>query len=123
MIRLDVVGLQDTQTWTAPTLLNGWTNWGSGANPAGHMLTAQGVVRIRGLVMSGGNIGVSNPIFVLPVGRRPLNFTHCAAITYGSAAFVYIQPNGEVSLYSLMAGGTLAAGNWLSLDGITFTNY
>ena len=55
------------QAWTAPTLQNGWGNFGNGYAPAGYRKIGD-IVYLRGLV-SGGTVGAI--LFVLPVGFRP----------------------------------------------------
>ena len=57
--------------WVDATLLNGWTNGGSGGGyaPASYRKNAAGLVSVRGMV-TGGSSSVAT-IFTLPEGYRP----------------------------------------------------
>ena len=55
-------------SWTAPTLLNSWVNYGGAWDTAGYRKDGQGVVYLKGLVKSGTT---SANLFVLPSGYRP----------------------------------------------------
>jgi len=57
-------------TVTAPTLLNGATNFGSGFEPAGYYKDGDGVVHLQGLILL-GVAGVGAAMYALPVGYRP----------------------------------------------------
>lgn len=96
--------------YTAPTLLNGWVNFGSGFNPAGYMLDGMGFVRLRGLIRSGG---MNQPAFVLPSGMRPAYNEFVASVSANAFAGVIIFPGGDVSPW-------VGVNTWFSLDGITF---
>jgi hypothetical protein len=112
-------------TWHAPALLNGWTNYGSGFAPAGYTITEDGWVRLRGLI-KGGAIGTTldKPIFQLPAS--PINYRPAVRQLFQVASpppttdpkmgRIDILPDGKA--YALY--GT---NGWMSLDGISFATY
>jgi len=107
-------GSINTEAFIEPTLLNSFTNWGSGYATAAYYKDKVGVVHLRGLVNRAANHN-GIVVFTLPVGYRPstsgkLLFTTQAAS--GVSRFD-IFPNGDVVV---TAGST----GWISLDGITF---
>lgn len=61
-------GVTSPSVWTAPTLINSWTNIGGGFRPAQYRKVGD-IVYIRG-VINGGVLGAT--AFVLPLGFRPL---------------------------------------------------
>lgn len=103
------------ESWIAPTLLNGWQNYGSILNSAGYWKDSYGVVHLRGVVKSGtaGTI-----IFVLPSGYRPTArelFPSLSGDSGGNTVLgrVDISSLGEIYHYG---GGTA----FLTLDGMSF---
>lgn len=56
----------------APAFGAGWSNFGSGYNPAGFRRVGD-MVQLRGTVNSAGGGGTSTTIFTVPVGYRPAN--------------------------------------------------
>lgn len=110
--RLDT--LEDTPTWTAPTLLNSWVNFGSGGNSVGYWKDPSGIVHLRGLVKSGTPSSTS-VIFVLPADHRPAGDNHHFAVASNAAfGFCRVDTDGDVIAFS-------GSGTWFSLDGITFS--
>lgn len=104
--------------YTAPILLNSWTNRGSGYEPAGFMKDASGFVHLRGRI-TGAALGVV--AFIIPVGYRPLNTvaapsagTFNAGGAYQGTSWVYIDNTGQV------APQPGAGGPDVSLDGVVF---
>lgn len=107
--------------WNAPTLLNGWVNYGVGHLPAGYMRDRDGIVVLRGLIQSGT---VSAAAFALPPGYRPwradpavlegsrLLFT-VVSNTTSSNQRVDALDDGTVMIYTTTNG-------YVSLDGIHF---
>lgn len=81
--------------WTAPTLLNGWQNLGSGYEPAGYKKDTTGTVWIKGQVKSGSGV-----IFTLPSGYRPANSQ--LFVTSGDALFaeIIVASSGNVSIHA-----------------------
>ena len=85
--------------WVAPTLLNGWTNFG-GADQIAQFRRHADTVQVRGLVKS-GTVGFV-PVFVLPVGCRPVqnqNFVQINPSTGGTGG-VYVDPSGNVGIFA-----------------------
>lgn len=105
------------EAWQAPTLSNGWVNYGSDGtgtyNIAGYWKDSLGIVHLRGLIKS-GPIGQSS--FTLPIGYRPvareLFLCFCGNPTpiFGR---LDIPPTGQVIPFF---GGNA----YFSLDGISF---
>ena len=107
----DIISLSGgSPTWTAPTLLNSWANFGGVNAPAGYYKRG-GRVYLRGLIAS-GTIGAA--AFTLPVGYRPAYYHYFATVTYnyvfGSG---YIKDNGEVFIHD-------GNNTFFSLDNISF---
>lgn len=98
--------------WIAPTLLNGWVNFGGGYNTAGYRKIGK-LVEIRGLVMNGN---VTLPIFALPAGYIPVDGTKIMTVLSANAlARIDIDHfDGDV------IPGAGVTNTWVSLDGISF---
>lgn len=105
-------GLRTANSWTAPTLLGSWSNYGSGYNPAGYFQDAFGIVHLRGLVQ-GGTQGTT--VFTLPSGSRPANQMLFVAISNNLLGRIGVDTSGNVIADLLSSPGT-----WISLDGMTF---
>jgi hypothetical protein len=84
---------QTTEAFIAPTLLNGWVNFGAPFNPAGYFKDAFGVVHLRGIVKSGT---VNTAVFTLPAGYRPANTEQYAIYTGSTVGVVEILATGDV---------------------------
>lgn len=83
-------------TYTAPTLLNGWVNYGGDYSTAGYMKDENGNVFIRGLVRY-GTISTTLPMFYLPVGYRPSRKIIRAIVTSPNVmGRLDIAPDGAV---------------------------
>lgn len=85
--------VQGHGAWQSPSLQNGWT-----ANvTVQYRLNSDGMLQIKGSVVSNGAVGTSSQIFVLPVGFRPIQ-THQPKIRYvGTTVYVLqIQADGQV---------------------------
>ena len=93
------------------SLLNGWTNYDTGAYiAAGYTKSADGFVHLRGMIKG----GTAGQVFAtLPVGCRPLNKELFNIITSTGLGRLDIGSNGYCQHYS---GGT----GWVSLSGIVF---
>ncbi|MFD9890641.1 hypothetical protein ACFWY9_14950 [Amycolatopsis sp. NPDC059027] len=101
-------------TWHAPTLQNGWVNYGAGYNDAAYTITDDGWVRLRGLVKNGS---MGKPIFTLPVGYRPVSRWLLGVTTNADAhGRCDILTDGQVFAYTGSPG-------WYCLDDITFSTY
>lgn len=68
------------EAWTAPTLLAGWVNYGSGEQTARYRKDSSGTVWVQGVIKNGTTTS-GTLILTLPVGYRPaltLNLTGLA---------------------------------------------
>lgn len=84
----------ESVTWTNATLLNGWVEYGTSWGVAGYYKDPSGTVYIRGLVKS-GTIG-SSPIFILPVGYRPVGRKILCASSNNGHGRLDITNDGQV---------------------------
>lgn len=106
--------------WIAPTLLNGWVNYGGADQDVGYRKNEFGIVEIRGLIKDGSAVN-GTTLFILPIGYRPLknkNFSIWARDSSGTnyiPARIFIAPDGRVALMN--ANGY---NGWVSFDGIFF---
>lgn len=101
--------------WQAPTLLNGWSNYGYESGPAGYWKDPFGIVHLRGL-LTGGTITLR--AFILPEGYRPpyhMVFSAPSQDLTGSFVFCRcdIDTNGD---FLILTGSNF----YVSLDGISF---
>ncbi len=97
----------------APTLLNGWANFGGSRKSAGFYKDANGVVHLEG-VIAGGTAVNPTQILLLPVGYRPVGGRiYFATTSAGAHASGFIETTGEVYYES----GSNAS---FSLDNISF---
>lgn len=78
--------------WTAPTLLNSWTNVGGAYETAGYRKTGAGLVIVKGLVTG----GVATAVFTLPVGYRPAARLAFATTANNAFGRVDVQADGSV---------------------------
>ena len=84
--------------WIAPTLLNGWINYGSGLAPAGYR-KIRDIVYLRGMIKS-GTVGAS--AFALPAAYQPPQAIQFPATT---GAFSWITVGTDVTISSGPATG------------------
>ena len=84
------------EAYIAPTLINGWANFGSGSNTK-YMKDSLGFVHLKGKVVTGGSSNVA--IFNLPAGYRPLATEGLTLVCSSGTSFaqVVINPNGDVT--------------------------
>jgi phage minor structural protein len=99
--------------WIAPTLLNGWVNYGSGYETAGYYKDALGFIHLKGVIKS-GTMGAA--AFTLPAGYRPSYKKMFIVPTAGGAGRVDIDTSGNVIVVSYGS----ATNGYVSLDGIEF---
>ncbi len=97
--------------WIAPTLLNGWVNYGSIWETAAYR-KKNGIVYIRGLIRN-GTATSGTDLFILPAGFRPGMNSHVIVPSNGLLGIVNIMTTGEVDFNT----GTNA---WMSLSNISF---
>ena len=112
--QLDLKANKAQEAWIAPTLLNGWINFGSGYETAGYYKDEFGVVHLKGLIRT-GTTTAGTILFTLPVGYRPTLSTFF--VNANSARLestqISIESNGNVLGYGLNA-------TWTSLEQISF---
>jgi hypothetical protein len=97
-------------TWIAPTLINGWQDYGADYNATEYFRDSNGIVHLRGLVKN-GTLGLT--VFTLPVGYRPVARELHVCNSAGAFGRVDVFANGDVIIQT---GGP----GWVALDGITF---
>jgi hypothetical protein len=105
---------QDTGSFTALTLQNGWTNAAFGATTAG-VEEQSGVIHLKGAIASGS----TGPAFTLPAGFRPSTSVYIPVDLCSSAkGRLFIQPSGAVTVFAENA--FTSAQCFTSLDGASF---
>lgn len=123
-----VSSMKATPSWTAPTLLNSYTNHGGATSPAGFHKDITGTVYLRGAVQSGSS---NSTIFVLPAGCIPEynKILLCPAYVHNPNTFVSVRVDvhgpgeaipGSVFVHADSPLGSTGVYDWLSLDGISF---
>lgn len=112
IVKQTATGIIDSEAYIAPTLLNGWVNYGVGGATVGFFKDKFGIVHIKGLVKS-GTTSTATVIFNLPGGYRPLEDQQFATVSEG------VFGDGRV-----MAGGDVVFDHgtnvWFSLNNISF---
>ncbi len=102
-------------SWTAPSLLNSWVDYGSPHEVAGYWKDPNtGIVYIRGTIKSGTTTNGTN-IFQLPSGYRPSADLIIATTDggYNSCIFVF-RSDGDVEIHNI------GNNSWLALNNISF---
>lgn len=106
----------DQQAFIGVTFNTGWQNYTTGFGGAWanveYMKDSQGFVHLHGLCYRA--TGVNTVMFTLPAGYRPAGQQIFPVDSNSAHGRVDVKTNGDVEL----AAG--AAGNWVSLSGITF---
>ena len=111
--QLDLKANKAQEAWIAPTLLNGWVNYGGGEEIAGYFKDEFGFVHLKGLIKSGTTTS-GTVLFTLPITYRPSKNRYFAiALDQSSYGVIVILSSGNV------LGGTTSS-SWTSLDGISF---
>jgi hypothetical protein len=101
--------------WTAPTLANGWSDFGGGWQTSRFTKLVTGQVVVEGLI-TGGTTTVGTRLFTLPVGYRPASDRIFGVIAGGAALCrVDVHADGTVTL------GSAPSNTYLSLGAIMFT--
>lgn len=89
---------KDSPAWIAPTLLNGWVNYGDGFTVCRYTKDSLGFVHFDGLIKNGTT--TNTPIFKLPIGYRPNMSITCVSIGGDALARIRIDPTGDVIFVS-----------------------
>jgi len=84
--------------WYDFTLLNGWSNYGSGFETAQYYRSGQRVY-LKGLI-TGGTTTQGTILCTLPVGFRPQEDILVSTVSNHVSEVFYIQTNGDVVLRS-----------------------
>lgn len=82
----------DETSWTTPTLLNSWVDYGLGRQAVRYKKTG-GQVEIQGVLKSGT---IASPAFTLPAGYRPASGLMWAANANDAIGRLDIEPDGDV---------------------------
>jgi len=106
-------------TYTAPSYVSGWQNYGSPYGPVGYAKLSNGLVTLEGLCQRiSGSSGV---IFYLPSGFRPQIRHLSMAIGSGGIARIDIsEVDGSVNVVQINVSGSVVLSDWISLSGIQF---
>lgn len=110
-----------TPKWFAPTLLNGWANYGAPYEPAGFYIDPSGRVHIRGLVKN-GTTGWTTPILTLPNGYWPPYDVIIPGVS--ADVFCELHVHSQNSVLGTPGGVAVipsASNAWVSLAGISFS--
>jgi hypothetical protein len=110
----DVATHKADNAYIAPTLLNGWENFGSSYITAGYIKDAHGYVYLRGFIKSGAT-AINTILFNLPGGYRPGAQHLFPQVSKGATTAIQINVDGNVLL-----GASTTSADWLSLSGIVF---
>jgi len=101
-------------TWITPTLINGWSWYGSPFATPGYTKSSDGIVSLKGLIRA-GTVTAGTPIFTLPTGYRPSSRQLLGSVSAGLDYRIDVNTDGVVYLQ----GGNINAA-WVSLDTIRF---
>ena len=108
-------GIIINENYQAPSLLNGWVNFGGVYAPAGFYKDKEQRVHLIGLI-KGGTSSMNTVICILPVGYRPS--------TTGRIIFDILGDNGSARIDVAADGSVVIMGNgsstWMNLTGISF---
>jgi hypothetical protein len=109
------------EAWRSDGLQTGWSNYtGTTYNPFGFWKDAMGVVHVRGMMTRDATNTAQTVIAHLPAGYIPhKRELHACMSSTGAAIRVDIDTD-NASWCNIVVMGTLAAGGWVSLDGISF---
>jgi hypothetical protein len=99
-----------SSVWIAPTLTNGWVNFGGSEATAGYYKDQFGVVHLKGTIKDGSFLSAA---FTLPAGYRPSQSRNFGTVSNGAFGFISIASTGPV----IPGVGSTA---YISLDGLYF---
>lgn len=114
-------GVPTSDAWTTPSLLNGWSAYGSPYETPGYYKDPLGIVHLKGLCNQPSSR--LQTIFTLPTGYRPLNtalFTVVSQDSFGQVRIGGPVGTGPSDGQVLPTAPIAASAGWISLDGITF---
>jgi hypothetical protein len=102
-------------SWTAPTLGGGWSNYGSGYSTAGYYKDPFGTVHLKGVIAGGTTTNTT--VYTLPAGYRPLEKLILTSTSYTGAAYVFTRIDIDTGGNVIVVTGS---NNFLSFDGLSF---
>lgn len=102
-------------SWTAPTLVNSWANFGGGFPTAGYYKDPTGRVFLRGLLASGSS--ATAVMFTLPALYRPQFEMVFASVANDAFCEIRVDTSGNV--FASAGGSTI----WVSLDNVSFQTF
>ncbi|PAD78019.1 hypothetical protein [Paenibacillus campinasensis] len=107
---------KDAPGWIAPTLLNGWENYGGSFTKAGYYKDSAGIVHLKGLIKFGTAVA-GTLLFTLPEGYRP-NAVMIFPVSSNNGSQNVLARLDVTSTGSVIfnSGGN----SWFSLDGVHF---
>lgn len=86
-----------TAAWIAPTLLNGWVNYGGSFDTAGYYKDDLGIVHVKGIIKSGtATLGI--PLLTLPAGYRPLATKNIPTVSNDVFGYFQISATGTLAI-------------------------
>lgn len=95
---------ESTPAWISLTLLNSFTNYGSGWATAAYRKYSSGIVEVRGLVKRTTTPSAATAIGTLPTGFRPTATRMFPVIANGMTGVaigsIYIAPDGNIAWQS-----------------------
>jgi len=104
------------EAWQNATLVNNWTNFGSGYATAQYYKDKEGIIHIKGVVQGGGLNLAATAIFNLPAGYRPsenrIMTGGSDAAGQGTSVRIDVNPNGDVTLVNALNN----AGAYVSIE-------
>lgn len=101
--------------WTAVTLLNSFTAYGSTWGDPEYRIVGD-IVELRGLIRGNGSSGAQT-MFTLPTGFRPPAYYMFSTPDNGGHARVDVLDSGNVNWIDSTSG----AGDFVSISGISFS--
>jgi hypothetical protein len=103
--------------WITPTLINGWSNFGSGWATMQYRRDSLGMVHIKGFI-TGGTVGAA--AFILPVGYRPTENSMYPSVTASGGSTIIgridVYPAGDVLL-------NVGGNTWATFNGVRFATF
>lgn len=96
--------VSDTDTWHAPTLLNGWINFGGTFQVAQYRLDSTGRVDLRGLIKS-GTTTAGTALLTLPALYRPASDRQIGLVAGGGAFLInVVGATGNINIATVPTG-------------------
>ena len=107
-----IKGVIENEAFIAPTLVNGFSNYGGNFAPAGYFKDEFSTVHLRGLVTTAGDPD-GDIIFTLPVGYRPPYQLIFTTINNDTTARIDVFTDGTVKV-------AFGSTGWFNLEQISF---